>query len=73
MENDLRDCARVLASVHASWGRASSLNRLSGDALIALLKEKALQQVGGVGGQSGRTPTTSAKGRIGIDVLARKP
>ncbi len=61
VENDLRDTARVLAALRAGWDAQHSLNGASADALLGMLKARALE--------AAADGARSAGGRLGIDVL----
>ena len=64
VENDLRDCSRVLDRIRATW---HTLNAQSADALFAMLRQRALD-VASQAGQSG-PGGGGGGGRLDIDVL----
>ena len=57
VENDLRDCGRVLAALRSDWDSAGSLNAQSAAALLHLLREQA------------GAPNAARGGRSALDVL----
>jgi hypothetical protein len=61
VENDLRDCSRVLDRIRATW---HTLNAQSADALFVMLRQRALDVASA--GQSGGN---GGGGRLDIDVL----
>ena len=61
VEADLRDTARVLASLHAAWAGPRSPNAASADAFAAMLRAKA--------DESSSSSSSASSGRLEVDVL----
>ena len=60
VENDLRDTARVLRALRVGWDAPGSLNGASADAMLALLKARALDAA---------AEEARRSGRLDVDVL----